>query len=157
MVENAPAAFQTDRSAKGIEAHVGAYRRRFLQRESVQIHIAGNVQIQIAIAIEIAERAARVPFHVAAQPSRGRDFGERAIAVVLIEKIDADIGDQDIGEPVVVVIDRVSSRAPIGIRESGALRDVFKFSVAQIVEQINAGARRFGRGAGYHFAQLIHR
>src|ERR1019366_3492302 len=136
-IQHTVAPFQTDGAAKCGDSLVRTNRRGFIERNRVNIYVAGHVQIQIAVAVEVSERAARMPFHVAAQARRTSDLGKRSIAVVLKEQVDADGGDQDVRVAVIVVVRGVRAGSPIGIGETRALGNIFKSPIPEIVEQVH--------------------
>src|SRR5487761_2254596 len=112
----------------------------------MDVHIAGDVEIEKSVAAEVAEGAAGVPFDAASETGGGAYFGEGSVAVVFVEEVDADGGDEDVGEAIVVVVGGIGAGAPIGVGEPGALGDVLEVAVAKIVEEVNAtGLGRKGR------------
>src|SRR5487761_2480843 len=120
----------------------------------MDVHIAGDVEIEKSVAAEVAEGAAGVPFDAASETGGGAYFGEGSVAVVFVEEIDADGGDEDVGEAVVVVVGGIGASAPVSVGEAGALGDVFEVAMAQIVEEVNAaGFGRNGRLAADYAAQ----
>ena len=64
-----------------------------------------------------------------------RDVGERAIAVVAIERAIAPIADEEIFVAVVIVIAGAHALAPAGARHAGLQRDIGKGAVAIVFVQ----------------------
>ena len=62
-----------------------ANRRGFLQRQRVNVHIAGDKQIEVAVPVVITERAARVPANILVQSRRFANFREGPVAIVLVQ------------------------------------------------------------------------
>ena len=79
----------------------------------IEFEIIGDEQIQPAVAIVIDERAARAPARPSMQQAGLlRHIGERAVAVVAVKDVLAPVGDEQIVEPVVVVVAHGDRRTP---------------------------------------------
>src|ERR1039457_4481128 len=63
VIQHTMAPFHADWAAKCGHSLVRTIRRGFIERNRVNIYVAGHVQIQIAVTVEIAKRATRMPFH----------------------------------------------------------------------------------------------
>src|SRR5580692_10480066 len=97
-----------------------------------------------------------MPFHIAAQTSGAADFGKRSIAVVFVEQVDSDGGDQDIRIAVVIVVGGVRAGSPVGVRETRTYGNIFEPSVPKIMEQVYAAWGWRGRLSRHDAAQLLH-
>ena len=83
------------------------------RRRRIEIHIVGDEQIEMAVAVVIQKAAARAPARSGSSDSGlFRDVGKRAVTVVVIEHVPAPVGDEQIVEAVVVVIADTTSLAP---------------------------------------------
>ncbi len=97
-----------------------------------------------------------MPRRALAQASGFAYLRERAISVIAVKKITPNCGDQDICEPVVVVIGGVGARSPISVGEPGLLRHIFKTPVAEVMEQVHAARSGHGLLPRYDLPQLVH-
>ena len=105
----------------------------------VEVHIAGDEQIEPAIAIIVAKgRPARPVAQLHAGLLRG--VGEGAIVVVVIEAILAEIGDEQIGPAIVVIVADGYSEAPAVVGHACFCRDIGKGAVVVVVEEGGVGA-----------------
>src|SRR3954463_15885589 len=68
-----------------------------------RVNVVDDPQIEVAIAVEIRERAARAPAVVADACGR-RGVRERAITMIPIQAVAAVAGDVEIRPPVAVVV-----------------------------------------------------
>ena len=124
MVENIFSALQSGRPAGDHDALVKA-GAGFGHGSGRQIHvdIVGDKEIKVAVAIVVDKSAAGVPaFPVARDAGLCADIGERAVAIVVIENVLAEIGDEQVVPAVVVVVADAASLTPAGMRESSLLR-----------------------------------
>ena len=81
----------------------------------VEINIARDEQIQVAVAIVIHEGATGVPADIrVGQAGFFGDIGESAIAIIVQEHVVSPEGDEEISETVVVVIAGADALAPSG-------------------------------------------
>ena len=79
----------------------------------VEGHVAGDEEIEVPVAIEVQETAARTPLMRRARDARAvRHVGERAIAVVSIENVPAPVADEQIVEAVVVEVADAAALSP---------------------------------------------
>src|SRR4029077_16821057 len=70
----------------------------------IHVDVVGDEKIKLAIAIVIDESATGVPaLAVGGDTGPGGDIGKRAVAIVVVEDIVAEVGDKQIVETVVVV------------------------------------------------------
>ena len=107
----------------------------------IEFHVARNKQIEKAIVVVVAPGRARRP---AAQrdSSLFRDIGERAVMIVVVEAVLAEIGNVDVGPAIVVVIADHHAKAPALIGHSGFVGHVGERSIVIVVEQ-HGPRRRF--------------
>ena len=82
-------------------------------RLKIEHHVVGDKQVQQAVAIIVHPRATRSPAPaLVKQPGLPRHIRKRAIPVVPVEHVLAPLGNEDVIEPVVVVIADASPRKP---------------------------------------------
>ena len=110
----------------------------------IEVHIVGDHEVEMAIAVVIDEGAAVAPGFAGASDARFFAYvGESAVAVVVIEDVFSVVGDVKIFPAVVVIVADAHALAPTGVREAGFLRDVGKGSVVIVVVEV---ARRSSLG-----------
>ena len=155
-VEDVRAAGEPERPAGDRDVVVAAVGRlaRTRRLRRVEVHIAGDEQIQMTVTVIVQKTAACAP---AGSRSRDagflRDVGERAVAVVAVQHVVPPVGDEQIVEAVVVVVADATGLAPAGMGQPRLLRDVGERAVAVVVEQVA------GRLAVPHFrveAAAVH-
>src|SRR5262249_3646620 len=69
----------------------------------IEIAVIADVQVEIAIEVEIGPGGAAPPQRVSTD-RRVRYIGECSVALVSVERIGSNVGDEDVVEPVVVEI-----------------------------------------------------
>src|SRR5919204_3537897 len=79
------------------------------------------------------------------QSSFLRDVSEGAVAVVVVERILAVIGDEQVFEAVIVVVAYANSLSPPRALQTGFLRNVGKSAIAIVLEQIARRLLAFGK------------
>src|ERR1035437_3244868 len=103
------------------------------------VHIAGNEQIQTAIAVVIAPGGARRP--VAQPPPRLLGYvGKRPVMVVPVEAVLAVVGDIDVRPAIIVEIADDGAKAPAIVPDSSFRSDIRERAIVIVVEQ--SGVRR---------------
>ena len=142
VIQNILAALQSRRPAGDhhafVEARTGFGHGR---RGQIEIDVVGDEQIELPVAIVVDEGAASVPaLAFARHASLLADIGERAVAVVVIQNVLAEVGDEQIVPAVVVVVADANALSPARVRDSGLRGDVGKCAVAIVAEQMR---RRF--------------
>ena len=83
----------------------------------IEVDVVGDEQVEVAVAIVIDKSAAGVPASFRAGLNQSRLFGyigERAVAVIAIERVLAVVSDEEIVVAVVVVIADAAGLAPTG-------------------------------------------
>jgi len=141
VIENIFSAEQAGRAAGDHDAFVKAGAgfgdgRGF----QVEVDVIGDEEIEMAVAIVVHEGTAGVPA-LAGGGDAGffADVGEGAVAIVVIENIFAEVGDEEIVETVVVVIADADALSPAGVREAGFGGDIGESAVAIIFEEMRGG------------------
>jgi len=141
VIENIFSAKQAGRAAGDHDAFVKAGAgfgdgRGF----QIEINIIGDEEIKMAVAIVIHEGAAGVPALASAGDAGFfADVGESAVAVVVVENIFAEVGDEEIVETVVVVVADADGLSPAGMGEAGFGGDIGEGAVAIIFEEMRGG------------------
>src|SRR6185437_15720153 len=105
--------------------------------------IVADVEVEVAVVVEVGEGGRRRPVAVAAQPGARRDIPERAIALVAIERVGAPAGDEEVRVAIVVdVADGDAVAVAAGHpADPGGLRDVLERAIAPVAEEAVAGPR----------------
>ncbi len=111
-----------------------ASRRGWRQIADVQRDIPGDVQIEPAVGVVVAEGASRGPAVDGDSRLRGL-VGERAALPVPIEPVRAEVGDIQIGEAVVVDVAGADALAPPLVGHARLEGDIAEFPVADVAEQ----------------------
>ena len=74
-----------------------------------------------------------------ATPAFCADVGERAVAVVVIEHVLAEVGDEQVIVAVVVVVADADALSPAGVSDAGFGGDIGESAVAIVLEQMRGG------------------
>src|SRR5213078_1145816 len=95
-------------------------------------------EIEVAVAVVIDKRAAGVPaLAVSGDAGFFADVGEGAVAVVVLEDIFPEVGDEESVE--IVVVGDADALSPTGMNETGLGGDVGESAVAVIFEKMRCG------------------
>jgi hypothetical protein len=83
-----------------------------------RIEIVGHEQVEVAVAVDVEERAARAPTR---EPDTGRasDIGEHTIAAVSVQDIRTVVGDVQVDSPIVVDIARARAHTVLLVPDAG--------------------------------------
>ena len=103
----------------------------------VVVEVVADVEIEIAVGVEIGPRSRRTPARIA-DAGLGRHVDERAVPEVSIERVGPDVRDVDIVEAVLVA---VTDRHTLAIRplvDARGKRDVDKAFTATVPEELIA-------------------
>jgi len=79
----------------------------------------------------------RLPFP--ATPAFFADVSEGAVAVVAVENIFSEVGDEEIVETIVIVVADTDSLSPAGMEQAGFGGDVGEGAVAIVFEEMRRG------------------
>ena len=101
----------------------------------VGVHVVGDEQIEVAVAVEIGERAARAPQPGAADARGAGDVGEDSVAAVVVQHVRAEVRDVEIDPAVVVVVAGAGAHAVLAMLDAGPGRDVLERAVAAVPVQ----------------------
>src|SRR5439155_1759819 len=102
--------------------------------------VVGDEKIEAAVAIVVDESAAGVPaLAVSGDSGFFADVSECAIAVVVIENILSEVGDEEIVETVVVVVAYANTLSPAGMKKSCFGGDVSESPIAIVFEEMIGG------------------
>ena len=115
MIEDVLSALQSRRPASNHHALVEA-RARIRHGSGRQIHVdvVGDEEIEAAVAIVVHKCAAGIPaLSVAGDACFLADIGERAVSVVVVEDVLAEVGDEQVVPTVVVVVADAACPGPI--------------------------------------------
>src|SRR4051794_2616803 len=112
----------------------------------VPLQVVANVEIKVAVAVQIREGGRGGPVPVAPQARGICHIAKRLIAFVVIEGVGAPSGDEQVGMPVVVVIGdgdpmAVAAREPT---DAGGGRGILERAVPAVAKEpvaILAGTR----------------
>src|SRR5262252_6308606 len=82
-----------------------------------EIHVAGDEQIEVAVAVEVGKRTARAP--AAAGYSRGcGHIGKSEVASILVQRVAPDARDVQIDVTVVVDVARAHAHAVLVLTDA---------------------------------------
>src|SRR5206468_8653224 len=102
----------------------------------VELLIAGDEQVEVAVTIVIEERAARAPVRAwSGYPRPLRYIGETALAVVAVKDIRPPVGDVEVIETVVVEVGHADAISPSRMRYLGGGCHVFEATIPNIAVQ----------------------
>ena len=96
-----------------------------------EVDVVDNIEIQVAVVVDIGPRRRGAPSLVAHSSLSG-DVAEGSITVVAIQSIGSEVGDVQIGKAVVVIVGscgphsvaKISQAGGPGSREKGAVPEV---------------------------------
>src|SRR5262249_7301026 len=102
----------------------------------IEVDVVGDKQVQVAVAVIIEKGAACAPLGVLGTQASLRGYvGGRPVAIVVVERVAAPVGDEEIIETVVIVIADAHGLAPSGSRQAGLVGNIAKRSVAVVAQQ----------------------
>ena len=104
----------------------------------IKFHIAGNKQIEQPVMIEVSPGRASGPATESDASFFGH-IGERAVMMVVIKTVSAEIGDVDVRPPVVIVITYGYAEAPAFIGYACMIGGVGECAIVIIVKQHRSG------------------
>src|SRR5260370_2097123 len=124
---------------KGQDSGTGAVAR-------VHIDVVGDEKIELAVAIVIDEGTAGIPaLAFGGNAGFGGDIGERAVAIVVVEDVFAEVGNEEIVEAVVLVLADAHGLSPAGMNEASLRGDIREGGVAIIFVQAIGGLLASGK------------
>src|SRR5712664_1958839 len=129
--------------AEAVLRRGGSGDRRIVQ---VELHVAGDVKVQLAVAVVVAERRARGPDGLRAADRYARllcKVCERAVMIVVIDTILAVIRDVQIRPAVIVEVAHGHAKPPSLIGYACLFGDVGKRAVVIVMKQSRAGRLPF--------------
>jgi len=103
----------------------------------IHVDVIGDEEIELAVAIVIDECAAGIPA-LATGGDAGffADVGESAVAIVVIENIFAEVGDEEIFEAIVVVVADADTLAPAVATDAGLRGDIGESAITIIFKEV---------------------
>src|SRR5205823_6152663 len=106
----------------------------------IEIDVIRDEKIDVAVAVVVDESAACVPA-LAASGHAGflANVSEGAVPVVVVENIFSEVGDEEIVEPVVVVVADAHALPPAGMYQTGFGGDVGEGAVTIVLEKMRKG------------------
>src|SRR5262249_16741290 len=96
--------------------------------------VVDDVQVEIAVPVEIAPCQARAPV-LAADSTGESDIAECSVAIVAVQNIRTEVGDRQVGETVIIVIAGGTPLAVLIISQATAGRDLGTPPVSQVAIQ----------------------
>ena len=108
----------------------------------IEVEIARDIEIHIAVTIVVAESRAGVPAARLRQAGGSGRVGEGPVTVVSIENVGTEISDEQVRVSVVIVISHDAAKAPALSRDARRQGHIGECSVAIVPEQIVASAGR---------------
>src|SRR5260370_22957079 len=113
-----PQATITPLYRQGPDSGTGAVAR-------VHIDVVGDEKIELAVAIVIDEGTAGIPaLAFGGNAGFGGDIGERAVAIVVVEDVFAEVGNEEIVEAVVLVLAPAPPLSPPRITKPNLLAPI---------------------------------
>ena len=108
----------------------------------VPVDVAGDEEVEFAIAVVIAEGCAGGPV---AELDAGLfgNVGKGAVVVVVIEAVFAEVRDVEVGPAVVIVVADGDAEAPAFVGDAGFVGDVGEGAVVVVVEEGGFGGGGF--------------
>ncbi len=103
------------------------------------VDVVGDEQVEVAVAIDVDERAARAPERRTGAAGVG-DLGKPTASGIAIQRIRPDVGDVEIGEAVIVEVPRAGAHAVVAVADVRAVRHILEGSVAAVSIQAVTGA-----------------
>ena len=105
-----------------------------------EVHVVGDVQVQVAVAVHVQKAGARPHLIAVGHAGLPSHVGERAVAVVLVEHVGAEIVHVQVQVAVVVVVGDGNAQPVAGVAHSGLLGHVGELPVAVVAIQGVAGS-----------------
>ena len=142
--------FQAARSAHHLHTAELAQRRAVVARNRLVRHIvvnvAGHKEIEAPVAVVISPRGSRRPV---AQRHAGLlgNVGERAVMVVVIKPVLAEVADIDIRPAVVVIIRNSNADSPALIGDTCFRSHVGECTVVVVMKERSFGRQPFFRSS----------
>src|SRR5262249_16475 len=117
-----------------VQARPGFRNRR---RGKIHINVVGDEKIEVAVAIVVDKRAARIPaLGASAYAGFLCDLRECAISIVLIENVLPKIHDEEALNPMIVITPDAHTLTPAGMDQAGFGGDVGEGAVAIVFEKM---------------------
>src|SRR4029077_19528559 len=140
VVENILAAFEPGRAAGHHHALVQTRTRlRNWRGREIEINVIGYEQIELTVAVIVYESAAGIPpLARSRHPGLFAYVSKRAVAIVVVENVLAEISDEQVVETVVVVIADADALAPARMDQSGLGGHVGEAAVTIVFEQMRS-------------------
>src|SRR5207249_3213129 len=107
----------------------------------IEIHVTGDVQIEQAVAVVIAESATGSPgVDIYAAPHG--NVGKGTVAIVVVEPGGAEVRHEDVLPAIIVEVAHADARTPAVVRQARFQSDVGEGTVVVVVEEDRAARRR---------------
>src|ERR1700722_18373421 len=100
----------------------------------IELYVTGNEEVEEAVVVVIAPSCTRRP-STESDSSFFRNVGKRAVVIVVVEAVLAEIGNVNVGPAVVIEIAHHHAEAPALVSDSGLVGYVCEGAVVIIVEQ----------------------
>src|SRR5579883_2994898 len=129
-------------------------RSRDRRVADVVVNIAGDEEVEAAIAVIVTKSCAGRPVTQSDSGLLG-NVGKRAVVIVAIQAVLAEVADEDVRPAVVVVISDGYAKTPAVIRHSGFVGDICKCAVVVVMEE--GCVRRFGFALFGLIGRAVHK
>ncbi len=138
MIQVVACALQSARSAGDREPAILTKRSLAEWRQviEIEIHVVGDVEIEIAIVVVVAEGSAGSPASRIADASLGGHIGEGPVAIVVIQHGAVEIRDVQVFFSIVVVVAYRGSESPAAVADSGLSRHIGECAVVIVVVEL---------------------
>ena len=110
--------------------------------------VVADVEVEVAVVVQIGERGRGGPVAIAPETGAIRDILERPVPSVAVKGVRPPAGDEEVGTAVVV---EVADGDPVAVAslhpgDAGPFGGVFERAIAAVAEQAVAGRRPAGIG-----------
>ena len=113
---------------------------RLRRPRRVELQVVRDEQVQVAVAVEIQEGAARAPARPGlGQPALGGLVAEGSVPLVAVQAVLAPVRDGDIVVPVVVHVAHAGALRPAGVPDAGPLGDVLEPQAPAVAVEVVPG------------------
>ena len=89
-----------------------------------ELDVVGDVQVQVAVAVDVQKAGPGADLLAVADAGRGGHVGERAVAVVAVQHVRAEVAHVEVRVAVVVVVADGDAQPVAGVRHARRSADV---------------------------------
>ena len=138
-VRSAGKALRTARNGNIVVVAVNCLSRLGRARR-IKIHVIGDKQIEVPVAIIVQKTAACAPrLFRAGDTSFFGDIREGPVAIIVVEDVVPPIADKQIVEAIVIIVTDATSLSPTRMGQTSLLSDIRKGPVTVVVKEVTRG------------------